>query len=129
MISILCDQIDFLGKQVGQFGPPGATTQSTSDSDRNQVADAVAISISLFERISESCPHPSDPSIAHWYRQAQALLQVLRAYKSNGIEVEGISAFMRAYLQAKTAVESYPAAWRASEEAVRSENSTPLEEV
>jgi hypothetical protein len=100
MGSILAKQIDFLGGQVQSL--------PVSDQTVEQIEDAMAVSLSLFDQILTSSQRPSGPTrnalIEQWLRSAEAILPPLRDLKQQGSALSKTAPFMRALLQARAAM-------------------------
>ena len=101
-MSILEGQIDFLAGQVK------ALPSQDPPSIAQDIAEAVALSLSMFERILSA--QSSMTSLAdlyrHWLVGADSILVLLRSLKSN-VPRDDRRQFMRAYLKAKAAIASY----------------------
>jgi hypothetical protein len=112
MAQVLDEQIDLLGKQVDGFSAGSGLPRH--EVDLQELETAVSLSINLFDvlrrRSEKACP-PGQwqeeearkliPDYQRWLRLGDKVLASVRRVRAAGRTVEGVEAFMRAYLECK----------------------------
>jgi hypothetical protein len=109
-MSLLDAHIAFLGGQVDALDPSRAP-----ELFRGDIEDAVALSLSFFERLEQAAVRKHSaagewrednarsmiPAYKDWYAAATKTLEHVRALKSRGVIIQRTPDFMHAYLRAR----------------------------
>lgn len=97
MTSILEAQIDYLGEQVHSL--------PAEDRNAEQIEQAMAVSLSLFDQILAAAKRGSAQFSAalfeHWLRSAEMILTSSRELRQAGKPLPLVAPFMRAILRAR----------------------------
>ena len=109
-MTLLDAHIDFTGAQVRALD-----ANRTDESLQRDVEDAIALWISLFDRLEQAAERKRAaaagewreadarsmiPAYRQWYTGATKTLEHIRALKKRGVRAQGLSEFMRAYMRA-----------------------------